>query len=210
MLVCRKQKNINMNTLLRIDASIRKEGSYSRDMGDFFQAQWQLKYPSGKIIRRDLTEAAIPHINIQLIEAFYRQQENENILSLSDKLIDELNVCDTLLITSALYNFSLPSSLKSYVDHLVRVNKTFSESPDGRYTGLMLNKQAIVITSKGGKYKGTNYAHMDFQDPYLRSILRFIGIEKVETFSIEGTKDNGYLKEVIPSVKSGILNFLNA
>lgn len=87
-----------MNTLLRIDASIRKEGSYSREIGDFFQAQWQLKYPFGKIIRRDLTEGEIPHINKQLIEAFYYQQDNESILSLSDKLIDELNVCDTLLI----------------------------------------------------------------------------------------------------------------
>jgi FMN-dependent NADH-azoreductase len=198
-----------MNTLLRIDASIRKEGSYSREMGDFFQSQWQLKYPSGKIIRRDLTEAVIPHINMQLIEAFYRQQENKNILSLSDTLFDELNMCDTILITSALYNFSLPSSLKSYVDHLVRVNKTFSESPDGRYTGLMQNKQAIVITSKGGKYKGTNYAHLDFQDPYLKTILRFMGIEKVESFSIEGTKDYTYLEEVLPTVKSEILDFLN-
>jgi FMN-dependent NADH-azoreductase len=201
---------MNMNTLLRIDASIRKEGSYSRDIGDFFQSQWQLKNPLGKVIRRDLTEVVIPHINKQLIEAFYRHEKSDDILSLSDKLIDELSMCDTLLITSALYNFSLPSSLKSYVDHLVRVNRTFSESPDGQYAGLMQNKQAVIITSKGGKYRGTNYAHLDFQDPYLQTILRFIGIERIETFSIEGTKDSRYLENTIPAIKSGILNFLNA
>jgi FMN-dependent NADH-azoreductase len=201
---------MNMNTLLRIDASIRREGSYSRDIGDFFQSQWQLKNPLGKVIRRDLTEVVIPHINKQLIEAFYRHEKSDDILSLSDKLIDELSMCDTLLITSALYNFSLPSSLKSYVDHLVRVNRTFSESPDGQYAGLMQNKQAVIITSKGGKYRGTNYAHLDFQDPYLQTILRFIGIERIETFSIEGTKDSRYLENTIPAIKSGILNFLNA
>jgi FMN-dependent NADH-azoreductase len=201
---------MNMNTLLRIDASIRKEGSHSRHIGDFFQSQWQLKNPLGKVIRRDLTEVVIPHINKQLIEAFYWHEKSDDILSLSDRLIDELCMCDTLLITSALYNFSLPSSLKSYVDHLVRVNKTFSESPDGQYTGLIQNKQAVIITSKGGKYRGTNYAHLDFQDPYLQTILRFIGIERIETFSIEGTKDSRYLENTIPTIKSGILNFLNA
>lgn len=199
-----------MNTLLRIDASIRKEGSYSRDIGDFFQSQWQVKNPLGKVIRRDLTEVVIPHINKQLVEAFYEHEKSNDILSLSDKLIDELSTCDTLLITSALYNFSLPSSLKSYVDHLVRVNRTFSESPDGQYAGLMQNKQAVIITSKGGKYRGTNYAHLDFQDPYLQTILRFIGFERIETFSIEGTKDSRYMENTIPAIKSGILNFLNA
>jgi FMN-dependent NADH-azoreductase len=201
---------MNMNTLLRIDASIRREGSYSRDIGDFFQSQWQIKNPLGKVIRRDLTEVVIPHINKQLVEAFYEHEKSDDILSLSDKLIDELSTCDTLLITSALYNFALPSSLKSYVDHLVRVNRTFSESPDGQYAGLMQNKQAVIITSKGGKYRGTNYAHLDFQDPYLQTILRFIGIERIETFSIEGTKDSRYLENTIPAIKSGILNFLNA
>jgi FMN-dependent NADH-azoreductase len=196
-----------MKTLLRIDASIRKEGSYSRDIGDFFQAQWKLKNPSGQVVKRDLAEETIPHINKKTVDAFYWQEDQEDTLSLSNGIVDELTACDTLLITSALYNFSLPSSLKSYFDHLVRINKTFSESVDGRYAGLMKNKQAVLITSKGGRYRGTNYAHLDFQDAYLQVILKFIGIEKIESFSIEGTKNSSHVESTIPSIKAAIVDF---
>ncbi len=197
-----------MKTLLRIDASIRKKGSYSRDIGDFFQSQWEIKNPEGRIINRDLAEQNVPHINQRLTEAFYWEGNTHEILSLSDQIIKEVMACDTLLITSALYNFSLPSSLKSYIDHLVRINKTFSQGSDGRYLGLMKNKQAIIVTSKGGIYKGTNYGHLDFQDPYLKAVLNFIGIQMIEVFSIEGTKDVKYAENSLSTIKSHILNFL--
>jgi len=197
-----------MKTLLRIDASIRKEGSFSRNIGDFFQSQWKLKNPGGRMINRDLAIQIIPHINQEITEAFYLENTQE-ILSLSDQIVEEVQVCDTLLITSALYNFSLPSNLKSYVDHLVRINKTFSQASNGQYAGLMKDKQAIIITSKGGIYKGTNYEYLDFQDPYLKTILNFIGIQKTAIFSIEGTKAIGQSENIISGIKSDILEFLN-
>lgn len=199
---------MTMKTLLRIDASIRKKGSFSRSVGNFFQSQWNLKNPHGRIINRDLSEQLIPHMNLQLTEAFYLDENATEILSLSDQIIAEVQACDTLLITSALYNFSLPSNLKSYVDHLVRINKTFSQASDGQNSGLLKNKEAIIITSKGGIYKGTNYKYLDFQDQYLRAILNFIGIQQTAIFSIEGTKDASRAEQSVSTIKSDILTFL--
>jgi len=199
-----------MQTLLRIDASIRKTGSYSRATGDYFQAQWTLKHPTGKIIYRDLADSAIPHVHHQLTNAFFdTQQASLEILSLSNLLLDELKQCNTLLITSALYNFSLPSSLKSWFDHIVRVNQTFCYSEDGRYTGLLQDKEAVIITSKGSVYKGTGLEHLDFQDPYLKAILYFMGIKTIASFSVEGTKNPDFLKESLPGVEAEIFNFLH-
>lgn len=137
------------------------------------------------------------------------EENQQEILSLSNRIVEEVKACDTLLITSALYNFSLPSNLKSYVDHLVRINKTFSQASDGQYSGLIKNRQAVIITSKGGSYKGTNYEHLDFQDRYLKTILNFIGIQKTEIFSIEGTKDVRHAENNISTIKSDILNFFS-
>lgn len=196
-----------MKTLLRIDASIRKKGSFSRTVGDFFQSQWELKNPGGRIINRDLTEQTVPHLTEALTEAFNLDTRQQKILSVSDRIVEEVEACDTLLITSALYNFCLPSTLKCYVDHLVRINKTVSQAADGQYTGLLKNKQAVIITSKGGSYKGTSYEHLDFQDRYLKTILNFIGIQKIEIFSIEGTKNIAHAEEIISTMKSDIVNF---
>jgi FMN-dependent NADH-azoreductase len=198
-----------METLLRIDASIRKQGSFSRTAGDFFQSQWSLQNPNGKIIHRDLADENIPHITQQMTEAFYSQGGPPEILSLSDEIVEEVKVCNTLLITSALYNYAVPSNLKSYLDHLVRINKTFSPSADGGYSGLLHGKHAIVITSKGGVYKGTNSERLDHQDPYLKTILNFIGIQDIEMFSIEGTKDTKYAENMILTIKSKITAFFN-
>jgi FMN-dependent NADH-azoreductase len=198
-----------MKTLLRIDASIRKKGSFSRTVGDFFQSQWELKNPGGRIINRDLAEQTVPHLTEPLTEAFNLNKRQQKMLSVSDRIVEEAEACDTLLITSALYNFCLPSTLKCYVDHLVRINKTVSQAADGQHTGLLKNKQAVIITSKGDFYKGTNYEHLDFQDRYLKTILNFIGIQKTEIFSIEGTKNVGHSENIISRVKSEIIDFLS-
>lgn len=114
-----------MKTLLRIDSSIRLNNSVSRAIGDHFSNCWRKKHPTGKIINRDLQTNPVPHLTEATVQAFFGGGPSCTGVTLSDKLIQEIDVCDELLITCPMYNFQIPSSLKAYLDHVVRVNKTF-------------------------------------------------------------------------------------
>ena len=100
-------------------------------------------------------------------------------LSTSDQLIDELRAADTIVIGAPMYNFSISSPLKAWIDQIVRFGKTFASGPNGP-RGLLEMKKVIVITARGGSYeKGTAREAFDFQEPYLRHILGFIGLTDV-------------------------------
>ncbi|NER82089.1 MAG: hypothetical protein F6K42_21520 [Leptolyngbya sp. SIO1D8] len=124
-----------MKTLLRIDASVRIEGSNTRTLTDYFQSQWLNANPGGSVIRRSLDSDPIPHISNETIKAFQPSNKQASRRSISDTLIDELQKADHLLIGSPLYNLTLPSTLKAYFDHVVRSGFTF-EVRDGTYQGL--------------------------------------------------------------------------
>jgi FMN-dependent NADH-azoreductase len=100
-------------------------------------------------------------------------------LSTSDELIEELQAADTIVIGAPMYNFSIPSSLKAWIDQIVRLGKTVGYGPNGRQ-GLLARKKVVVITSRGAAYeKGTALGAFDFQEPYLLHILAFIGLTDV-------------------------------
>jgi len=116
-----------MKTLLRIDASARTIGSHSRMIADYCQDKWEETHPQGKIIRRDLASEPIPHLSDDMIEAFQKAGRHPSpATGLSDSLIQELKAADHLLISSPLYNLTLPSTLKAYFDYVVRSEVTFS------------------------------------------------------------------------------------
>jgi len=100
-------------------------------------------------------------------------------LSTSDQLIEELRSADTIIIGAPMYNFSISSSLKAWIDQIVRIGKTLGYGPDGP-RGLLEAKEVMVITARGGGYeKGTLTEAFDFQAPYLRHVLGFIGLTNV-------------------------------
>ncbi len=181
-----------MRTLLRIDASSRKEGAYSREMADYVERKWKAQYPQAKVIYRDLIDDELPHIAYTTIAGFYTPQEHmsDELVSatvLSDELIRELQQADDILIASPLYNLNVPSALKAYFDQVVRVGYTFAKDEAGEHAGLLTNKRAYIATAKGGVFKGTPYEAYDFQEPYLKAILGYIGVTDVTTFGLEGT-----------------------
>ena len=173
-----------MKTLLRIDASIRTLGSITRELADDFQARWLRLRPDGKVVRRDLATDPLPHISQETVETFQRPSTNGSSPTLSDDLIRELKSSDHLLIASPLYNLSLPSALKAYIDHVVRSGLTF-ELEDGEYRGLLSGKSATVITARGGS--GATGDGGDFQTGYLQAVLGVIGIKPVEVIVADGT-----------------------
>lgn len=182
-----------MKTILRIDASSRTSGSQSRALGDYFEHTWVKRSPGDRIVRRDVAENPIPHIANQTITGFYTAEEKftgelRSATALSDRLIGELREADVLLLTVPIYNFSIPSALKAWIDHIVRIGHTFAY--DGKnFTGLVTGKRAYVVCAYGaGGYLGNGpLAGYDFLKPYLTLLLSFLGIQDIRFFAVEGT-----------------------
>jgi FMN-dependent NADH-azoreductase len=106
-------------------------------------------------------------------------------LSRSDELVRELLAADTLIIAAAMINFGIPSSLKAYIDHVVRPGVTFRYGEKGP-EGLLTEKKAYLVVARGGVYGQGPMQAFNFQDTYLKAVLRFIGISDVEVIPVEG------------------------
>jgi FMN-dependent NADH-azoreductase len=168
--------------LLRIDSSARA-ASVTRQLTARAAEEWKKNHPDGEVIARDLSAIQIPPITddwgATRIEASAMTPAQRSYLSTSDQLIEELRAADTIVIGAPMYNFSISSSLKAWIDQIVRIGKTLGYGPEGP-RGLLEMKNVIVITARGGAYeKGTDREVFDFQEPYLRSILGFIGLTDV-------------------------------
>jgi FMN-dependent NADH-azoreductase len=169
-----------MKVLLRIDASARHAGSHSRDLAQHFESQWLAQYPGARVISRDLAKSPLPHLSAETIEAFLGLHSRGT--ATSDELINELIQADHLLINTPIYNFGAPSSLKAYLDQVVRFGKTFTKNEEG-YRGLLEGKTATILLTCGGPTRAGN----DFLSDGLKRVLRFIGIQDIDLIALEGT-----------------------
>ncbi|ASP38987.1 FMN-dependent NADH-azoreductase [Bacterioplanes sanyensis] len=182
-----------MPSLLRIDSSPRGAGSHSKFIADAVQKQLVVNTPDIEICQRDLSIQEIPSISQDTITGFFTPKENftpllEEATTLSDQLIKEIKEAETLVISAPIYNFGVPSSLKAWIDQIVRVGETFSFDESG-FSGLVRGKKAILALSYGAQgYTGNgDLSSMNFFEPYLVALLNFIGIEDITVFRIEGT-----------------------
>jgi FMN-dependent NADH-azoreductase len=180
--------------LLQIDSSARSS-SVTRQLTSKFVEEWKANHPAGEVIQRDLATTMFPHITDDWgathLEPSQRTPAQRNYLSTSDHLIEELESADIIVIGSPMYNFAIPSPLKAWIDQIVRMGKTFGYGPSGA-RGLLANKRVVVITARGGAYeKGTPAEKVDFQEPYLRHILGFIGLHDVTFIHAENQAREG-------------------
>jgi len=95
-----------------------------------------------------------------------------------------------IVIASPMYNFSISSNLKAWIDHIVRAGRTFRYTEEGRPEGLLKNKKVVVVTGRGGVYSQGPLAAFDFQEPYLRTILGFVGLTNISFIHVEGLRIN--------------------
>ena len=182
-----------MKTLLRIDSSARVAGSRSRHLGDALETRWRAATPGGAVVRRDLAVDPVPHIDVTTIAGFFTPadqvtDEMRAATALSDRLIGEVEAADALLITAPMYNFGLPSALKAWIDHVVRIRRTVAY--DGAtFRGLVTGKAAYVALAYGAaSYEpGGALAPFDYAKPYLTHVLGFIGFREIEVVGVEGT-----------------------
>lgn len=182
-----------MTQILRIDSSSRLQGSHSRGLADYFQSTWINRYPDDEIVIRDLVKTPIPHISDVTIAGYYTPTEKQTeamkiATKLSDKLISELQSSDILLLSVPMYNFSVPSALKAWIDQIVRINRTFAY--DGtNFSGLVTVKRVYVICAYGasGYTNDGPFSAFNFLQPYLTSLFSFLGIPEIEFFNIQAT-----------------------
>lgn len=167
-------------TVLHIDASARHSQSQSRAMS----AQIAQALNADKTIRRELTEG-LGHIDETWAGATFtppadRTEAQRQALALSDKLVDEVEAADVVVIGTPVYNFLIPSTLKAWIDHVARVGRTFRYTETGP-VGLLSGKRVIVAVASGGTKLGTE---MDFVSPYLKFVFRFVGLDEVEIVQV--------------------------
>jgi len=181
-----------LSTLLKFDSSPMGERSMSRKLTTQFAESWLKSHPGGTIISRDLTALDIPFIGAQWVAAAYtpeetRTAEQAKLLSISDGLITDLQQADEYVFGVPMHNFSVPSTLKLWIDQVVRTGKTFSYSSAGP-RGLLTGKKATLVIASGGAYEqGSPSASYNFVTPYLLTVFGFIGITDVTIIAAEST-----------------------
>ena len=164
-----------MTNVLRVDASMRTEGSISRSLADKLITQLN----ADTLTRRDLANGTSiidqEWINANFTDPADRTEQQKHTLLTSDDYVNELKAADILVIATPIYNFHVPAALKAWVDLVARARETFRYTETGP-VGLLKNKKAYIIVTSGGTALQSEY---DFVTAWLTHILSFIGIDDV-------------------------------
>lgn len=176
--------------ILHLISSPRNGASASIKLGNAIVAQLQSKYPDSVVSTHNLTTTSYPHLEEMHLTSFFtpaevRSAEMEEAVKHSDEAIAELLDSDIIVIGVPMYNFSIHSALKSWIDHIMRAGITFSYAAEGP-KGLVTGKKVYLAITSGGVYSDGPMKTMDFAEPYLRHILSFIGITDITAYRAEG------------------------
>ena len=170
--------------IYQIDSSARKEGSTSRALAK--KLLNKIKKPEDEVIYRDLNDEMVfvtglteSGMNIDLKD---QNENHKKMFELSNQLVKELKESDIIIISAPIYNYGPPATLKAWSDLAARVGETFKFKPNGRREGLLKNKKAYLIITSGGTKLNSKE---DFLTPWLKFILNFFGIEKVDVISAD-------------------------
>ncbi|UKB81995.1 NAD(P)H-dependent oxidoreductase [Chryseobacterium sp. MEBOG06] len=179
-----------MKQVLHIISSPRSESSVSKKLGNAVVEKITAKYPDSVFKKRDLTNPLFPHLEENHINAFFTPAENRTSeqlesVKLSDTVIAELQEADIIIIEAPLYNFSITSTLKSWLDHIARAGVTFRYNENGP-EGMIKNKKVYVAFSSGGIYSEGERQAYDFVVPYLQKTLGFLGMTDISVVRAEG------------------------
>ena len=176
-----------MSTLLQINSSLFSDHGNSSALSNEFVQNWLAKHPEGKVVVRDLAKNPVPHLDSATVQAFFtpadaRTPEQQALVALSDNLVAELANADAVVIGVPLYNFGVPSTLKSYFDQLARAGVTFKYTETGP-VGLLSDKPVYFIAARGGFHVGKA---TDSQTAFLNSFFNFLGINSIHYIYAEG------------------------
>lgn len=176
-----------MNTLLSIRSSLFSDSGHSSQLVGRFEARWRAAAPEGRVVVRDLAAEPVPHLTAERFQAMItpaakRTGIQRELAKLSDRLVEELAAADEVVLGLPMYNFSIPSGLKAWFDHVARAGVTFRYTENGA-RGLLADRSVHVFATRGGRYAGTG---ADTQTALVRQFFAFLGISDLRFTYAEG------------------------
>ncbi|WP_137920322.1 NAD(P)H-dependent oxidoreductase [Hydrogenophaga sp. 2FB] len=178
--------------ILHISCSPRGPASESRRLARQIIEHLRRADPTAVLVERVLDPTVVPHVDGDYATALGTSQATADeargtgSMATSEVLIRELERADVLVIGTPMHNFTVPSALKAWIDHIVRVRRTFDMGREGK-VGALRDRPVFVAVSSGGAYAGDRARQPDFLTPYLQAVLAVIGLRDVRFFSVEGT-----------------------
>lgn len=175
--------------LLRVTSSPRP-GSVTNELTQAYADAWSASRPGAQVVHHDLPLLDIPHLGAAEMGAWFTDDGDHTelhrlVLARSSALIDDLLAADELLIGAPMWNFSIPSNLKAWIDHVTKHGRTVRFTPQGPM-GLVPARRAVVVSARGSDYRpGSPLEPMDLQEPYLRLVLGFLGIVEVVVVNVD-------------------------
>lgn len=179
-----------MKKILLVTSSPRGPASASRTVARAVVDGLISRHLEAEFVERDLAENPPPHVGPAFVSGLrtppdQRTPEQAEAITLSDALVDELSAADVLVLAVPMHNFGPPSTLKAWIDHVARAGRTFQYTSKGPQ-GLLAGKRAVLVLARGGVYSDGPAKPLDFQEPYLRAVLGFLGITDVDVVPVEG------------------------
>ena len=178
--------------LLHIDSSALGDASVSRQLTASIVESFRKAEPGVEIIRRDLVEQPLDHLNGELLQVVkFRNLDGLNArqraeLEQTDALVDEFLAADVVVIGAPMYNFSVPTQLKAWIDRIAQAGRTFRYTENGP-VGLAGGKKVVIASSRGGVYSTSDTMRaLDHQESFLRTVLGFMGVTDVTVIRAEG------------------------
>ncbi len=190
-----------MPNLLVLHTSINIGASATRALASDYAAQYAANHPGTQVAVRDLVASPVPHLIPGMLPIVFGAAPaggdagQDEAAALSDTLISELEAADIVVIGAPMYNFTVPSTLKAWLDNVIRAGRTFTYA-GGTPKGLLPpGKKAIVFLASGGAYAEGPAKAYDFVEPYLRAVLDFIGLTDVTVIRVENQANSDMAKE---------------
>jgi FMN-dependent NADH-azoreductase len=177
-----------MVKILHVSCSPRGQAAESYRLSQKIIGFLQKTEPTAILVNRVIGGGAITHVdeNYAISQQSSSDISQKGSLSLSEELIQELESSDFVVIGTPMHNFTVPSVLKAWIDHIVRVRRTFNVTPEGK-VGLLRDRPVFVAVSSGGRFSGERARQPDFLTPYLKAILGIIGLRDLTFFSVQST-----------------------
>ena len=181
--------------ILHITCSPRGQQSVSYRLSQRVMDRLLSQHPAAQIVTRDLWAEPLPHVDGEYAGALGGAKDGARVangratssLALSERLIAELRDADCVIIATPMHNYTVPSALKAWLDHVVRIRVTFNVTPEGEKIGTLADRPVYIAVSSGGYRIGERARQPDFLEPYLRAILPTIGLKNLSFLSVEAT-----------------------
>lgn len=176
--------------ILHLDSGLFVDQSVTRKLSAQLVKRLQQSNDTAELVYRDLVADSPAHLTAEILMAAGKEESErsdfeQQQVKLTETFLDELFAADTLVISAPMYNFTIPSQLKAWLDRVLQAGKTFRYTESGA-EGLVTGKTAYIVSSRGGVYSSGDAAAMEHQESYLTSALAFIGITDVKVVRAEG------------------------